>query len=112
MKALRRRKQGHVWWRAGKGVRKSLHEISSRNLGSLVNPVNADERKKGEGASKELVLPGSNSKKTDILKRVDKRMFRKQPRNWCWRIKTKQKMMTENSLIPQAQGKLLHRQQS
>ena len=37
-------------------------EISSRSLGSLVNLVNADERKEVAQASKQLVQPDSNSK--------------------------------------------------
>ena len=49
-------------------------------------------------------------KKSDILKRSDKRMFRKQPGNRCWRIK--QKVMRECILTPQAHGNLLHRHQS
>ena len=37
-------------------------EISSRSLGSLVNPVNADERQEVERASRQLAPPDSNSK--------------------------------------------------
>ena len=41
--------------------------ISSRSLGSLVNTVNADERKEVVQASRQLVLPDS-IQKSDILK--------------------------------------------
>ena len=36
-------------------------EISARSLGSLVNPVNADERKEVVQASRKLVRPDSSS---------------------------------------------------
>ena len=41
---------------------KRSEEISSRSLGSLVNPENADERKEVVQASWQLVQPDSNSK--------------------------------------------------
>ena len=47
-----------------------------------------------------------------LSKRVDKRMFRKQPGNWCRRIKTKQNVMRENILTPHDQGILLHHSQN
>ena len=56
MKALRRRKPCLV-------VREQRSdEISSRSLGYLVNPGNADERKEVVQASRPLVQPDSNSK--------------------------------------------------
>ena len=56
-KALRWRKRDHAWWRAIRGVRKSLHKV----LGSLVIPENTDERKEVEIASRKLVRPDSRS---------------------------------------------------
>ena len=47
---------------SGAARAKESEEISSRSLGSLVNLVNADERKEVERASRRLVLPDSNSK--------------------------------------------------
>ena len=54
-KGLRWRKRDHAWWRAIRGVRKSLHEV----LESLVNPGNTDERKEVEIVSWKLVRPDS-----------------------------------------------------
>ena len=83
-------------------------DISSRSLGSLVNPENADERKEVARATRQLVL----IQKPDIHKRVDKRILRKQAGNWCWTMKTKQKVMRENILTPRAQGNLQQHHQS
>ena len=74
-------------------------EISSRSLGSLVNPENADERNEVVQASRQLV-------------QSDKKMFRKHPGNWRRRIKTKQKVMRGNIPTPQAQGNLVRHHQN
>ena len=107
MKAPQRRTQSHVWCCASKGVRKSLHEVW--DLWSI-RWMPMKDKKSNEH-------PGNwchptQIRKSDILKRIDKRMFHKQPGNWCWRIETKQKVMRENIVTPQAQGNLLHRHQS
>ena len=60
MKALRRRKRSHVWFCASKGVRKSLHKVLD------LWPIRGMPMK--EKKSYQI-------QKSDILKRVDKRML-------------------------------------
>ena len=57
IKALRRRKRNHVL----REREQRSEEISSQSLGCRVNPVNADDRKEVVRATKQLVLPDSNS---------------------------------------------------
>ena len=54
---LRRRKWSHVCCCASKGVKKSLPEVWA-----LINPENADKRKKVVQATRQLVQPDSNSR--------------------------------------------------
>ena len=75
-------------------------EISSRSLGSLFNPMKEKKSYKHPGT---WCYP-TQIQKSGILKQIDKRMFRNKPGNWCWKIETKQKVMRENFLTPQAQG--------
>ena len=107
MKALRRRKRSHAWCCASKRVRKSLHEVW--DLWSI--------REKPMTEKKSYKHPGNwcnptKIQKSEILKRVDKRMFRKQQGNWCRRTKNKQNVMRETILTPQSQGILLHHYQN
>ena len=72
-------------------------EIFSQSLGSRVNLVYADERKQVVRATKQLVLLDSNSEigHPQASRQENSPPASKQASNWCWRIKTKQKVMTK-----------------
>ena len=84
----------------------SREEDSSQSLGYLVNQENADERKEVEIALLETVGDPLQDQKSDILKRVDKRMLQWPLEPVGVRSNSENKVMRENILTPIAQGSL------
>ena len=90
LKALQRRKRSHVWSLAGKGVRKSHHEVWDL-WSSWWIPM---KRKEVEiAAQKKSWCDPTQDQKSDILTRVDKRMIQSHPGNWCVRSNAKHTVM-------------------
>ena len=81
-------------------------EISSRCLGFLVNPCDADDRKEVVQASKQLVQPESNSE-VGYSQTTRQENVPQASRKLVRGSKNKQNVMKENTLTPQAQGNLL-----
>ena len=114
-KALRWRKRDHAWWRVSRGVAKAMprqvlhgqrsEDISSRSLGSLVDPVNTDERK-------EVEIAAGNSWRFTSRSEVGYSQASGQenapghPETVGGRSNSKRTVMRNNILTPIAQGDL------
>ena len=97
-KALRRRKRSHVWCCASKVVRNSIQGIPLKEKESYKHPGNWCN------PTQNSIVGYSQANRKENVPQASREL--------CWRMKTKQNVMTETILTPQAQGNLLRRHQS